>query len=92
MLKTTLTSEYKSDIFGELDILFGAVYGTVESLCRRYQRNGMTPRLSDKRLRNLCEEASRLGVDAKTVRQSILGQSTSIETKITIMETINRYA
>ena len=45
-------------------------------------------RHSDKRLRNLCEEARRLGVFC----QSILDQSTSIETKITIMEMINRHA
>ena len=43
MFETTLTSEYKSDIYGERGILLGAVHGIVESLYRRYQRQGMTP-------------------------------------------------
>mmetsp|Transcript_18451 Transcript_18451/g.26516 ORF Transcript_18451/g.26516 Transcript_18451/m.26516 type:complete len:530 (+) Transcript_18451:114-1703(+) len=43
MFETTLSSEYKSDIFGERGILLGAVHGIVESLYRRYQRQGMTP-------------------------------------------------
>jgi ketol-acid reductoisomerase len=34
--KTTLRSEYLSDIFGERAILLGAVWGIVESLYRRY--------------------------------------------------------
>jgi len=42
MFETTLRSEYKSDIFGERGILLGAVHGIVESLFRRYQRQGMT--------------------------------------------------
>lgn len=42
MFETTLRSEYKSDIFGERGILLGAVHGIVESLYRRYQRQGMT--------------------------------------------------
>lgn len=42
MFETTLRSEYKSDIFGERGILLGAVHGIVETLYRRYQRQGMT--------------------------------------------------
>ncbi|MDR7484391.1 MAG: ketol-acid reductoisomerase [Armatimonadota bacterium] len=38
--KTTLTSEYLSDIFGERAILLGAVWGIVESLYRRYIAQG----------------------------------------------------
>ena len=41
--KTTLTSEYKSDIYGERGILLGAVWGVVESLYRRYTSQGMDP-------------------------------------------------
>jgi ketol-acid reductoisomerase len=43
MFETTLRSEYKSDIYGERGILLGAVHGIVESLFRRYMRQGMTP-------------------------------------------------
>jgi len=43
MFETTLRSEYKSDIYGERGILLGAVHGIVESLFRRYVRDGMTP-------------------------------------------------
>jgi len=43
MFETTLRSEYKSDIFGERGILLGAVHGIVESLFRRYVRQGMSP-------------------------------------------------
>lgn len=43
MFETTLRSEYCSDIFGERGILLGAVHGIVESLFRRYQRQGMSP-------------------------------------------------
>ena len=43
MFETTLRSEYCSDIYGERGILLGAVHGIVESLYRRYQRQGMTP-------------------------------------------------
>jgi ketol-acid reductoisomerase len=43
MFETTLKSEYCSDIFGERGILLGAVHGIVESLYRRYQRQGMSP-------------------------------------------------
>lgn len=38
--KTTLRSEYLSDIFGERAILLGAVWGIVESLYRRYVAQG----------------------------------------------------
>nr|XP_043621598.1 ketol-acid reductoisomerase, chloroplastic-like [Erigeron canadensis] len=38
---TTLEQEYKSDIFGERDILLGVVHCIVESLFRRYTKNGM---------------------------------------------------
>lgn len=43
MFETSLRSEYCSDIYGERGILLGAVHGIVESLFRRYQRQGMTP-------------------------------------------------
>jgi ketol-acid reductoisomerase len=43
LFETTLQSEYCSDIFGERGILLGAVHGIVESLYRRYQRQGMSP-------------------------------------------------
>jgi len=43
MFETTLRSEYRSDIYGERGILLGAVHGIVETLYRRYQRQGMTP-------------------------------------------------
>jgi ketol-acid reductoisomerase len=43
MFETSLRSEYCSDIYGERGILLGAVHGIVESLYRRYQRQGMTP-------------------------------------------------
>ncbi|HET8679298.1 MAG TPA: ketol-acid reductoisomerase, partial [bacterium] len=40
--KTTLRSEYLSDIFGERAILLGAVHGIVESLYRRYVAEGFS--------------------------------------------------
>lgn len=40
--KTTLRSEYLSDIFGERAILLGAVHGIVESLYRRYVALGFS--------------------------------------------------
>lgn len=43
MFETSLESEYRSDIYGERGILLGAVHGIVESLYRRYQRQGLTP-------------------------------------------------
>jgi ketol-acid reductoisomerase len=42
-VETTLKSEYCSDIFGERGILLGALHGIIESLFRRYQRQGMSP-------------------------------------------------
>ncbi|CAN0005561.1 unnamed protein product, partial [Phaeothamnion confervicola] len=41
--ETTMTDEYKSDIYGERGILLGAVHGIVETLFRRYTRQGMSP-------------------------------------------------
>jgi ketol-acid reductoisomerase len=41
--KTTLRSEYLSDIFGERAILLGAVWGIVESLYRHYLGRGYAP-------------------------------------------------
>jgi ketol-acid reductoisomerase len=41
--RTTLTSEYRSDIFGERGILLGAVWGIVEALYRRYTSQGASP-------------------------------------------------
>jgi ketol-acid reductoisomerase len=41
--RTTLTSEYRSDIYGERGILLGAVWGIVESLYRRYTSQGASP-------------------------------------------------
>jgi len=43
VFKTTMTEEYKSDIYGERGILLGAVHGIVESLFRRYTKSGMSP-------------------------------------------------
>lgn len=40
VFQTTMTSEYKSDIFGERGILLGAVHGIVESLYRRFTAAG----------------------------------------------------
>ena len=40
--KTTMQSEYLSDIFGERAILLGAVHGIVESLYRRYVAEGFS--------------------------------------------------
>lgn len=39
---TTLESEYKSDIYGERCVILGGVHGVVESLFRRYTRQGAT--------------------------------------------------
>lgn len=39
--KTTLGSEYRSDVFGERGVLLGAVHGIVESLYRRAQDAGI---------------------------------------------------
>ena len=43
VFKTTMTEEYKSDIYGERGILLGAVHGIVEGLYRRYTAQGMSP-------------------------------------------------
>jgi ketol-acid reductoisomerase len=40
--RTTLESEFKSDIYGERGILLGAVHGIIESLYRRYVEKGMS--------------------------------------------------
>lgn len=40
VFKTTLGSEYRSDIFGERCILLGAVHGLVEALYRRFVMEG----------------------------------------------------
>lgn len=42
MFPTTMTEEYKSDIYGERGILLGAVHGIVETLYRRYTAQGMS--------------------------------------------------
>lgn len=43
VFETTMTEEYKSDIYGERGILLGAVHGIVESLYRRYIKQGLSP-------------------------------------------------
>ncbi len=43
VFKTTMTEEFKSDIYGERGILLGAVHGIVEGLFRRYTKMGMSP-------------------------------------------------
>mmetsp|Transcript_21519 Transcript_21519/g.85570 ORF Transcript_21519/g.85570 Transcript_21519/m.85570 type:complete len:549 (+) Transcript_21519:86-1732(+) len=40
LFETTLTDEYKSDIYGERGILLGGVHGIVEALFRRYVAQG----------------------------------------------------
>jgi ketol-acid reductoisomerase len=40
--KTTLESEYKSDIYGERGILLGAIHGICEGLNNYFQENGAT--------------------------------------------------
>eukprot|EP00981_Chlorochromonas_danica_P004964 scaffold988_cov165-Ochromonas_danica.AAC.66 len=40
VFETTLSDEYKSDIYGERGILLGAVHGIIEGLFRRYQLQG----------------------------------------------------
>lgn len=69
MFETTLSSEYKSDIYGERGILLGAVHGIVESLYRRYQRQGMTPEQaflesSESITGNIVKTISRKGIKA----------------------------
>ncbi len=41
--KTTLETEYRSDIFGERGILLGAVHGIIEALYRYYTTRGESP-------------------------------------------------
>lgn len=43
IFQTTLSSEWRSDIFGERCILLGGVHGMIESLFRRYETLGMSP-------------------------------------------------
>lgn len=43
VFQTTMSDEYKSDIYGERGILLGAVHGIIEGLFRRYIRQGKTP-------------------------------------------------
>jgi ketol-acid reductoisomerase len=43
VFKTTMSEEYRSDIYGERGILLGAVHAIVEGLFRRYIKQGMTP-------------------------------------------------
>lgn len=43
VFETTMRDEFKSDIYGERGILLGAVHGIVESLFRRFVKQGMTP-------------------------------------------------
>ena len=43
VFRTTMTDEYKSDIYGERGILLGAVHAIVEGLFRRYTKEGMSP-------------------------------------------------
>lgn len=43
VFKTTMTEEYKSDIYGERGILLGAVHAIIEGLFRRYIKQGMSP-------------------------------------------------
>lgn len=52
MFETTLTDEYKSDIYGERGILLGGVHGMVEALFRRYQAQGMS---SEEAFKRSCE-------------------------------------
>jgi len=43
VFRTTMTEEYKSDIYGERGILLGAVHAIIEGLFRRYTKDGMSP-------------------------------------------------
>lgn len=43
VFETTMTEEYKSDIYGERGILLGAVHAIVEGLFQKYIKEGMTP-------------------------------------------------
>ena len=43
VFKTTMTEEFKSDIYGERCILLGAVHAIVDGLFQKYIAEGMTP-------------------------------------------------
>jgi ketol-acid reductoisomerase len=67
--KTTLQSEYLSDIFGERAILLGAVHGIVESLYRRYVTEGFS---EEEAFDHACESVT--GPIAHTIsREGLLG-------------------
>src|SRR5215472_123388 len=67
--KTTMQSEYLSDIFGERAILLGAVHGIVESLYRRYVAEGFS---EEEAFDHACESVT--GPIAHTVsRDGLLG-------------------
>jgi ketol-acid reductoisomerase len=67
--KTTLRSEYVSDIVGERGILLGAVHGIVESLYRRYVAEGFS---EQEAFVHACESLT--GPISKTIsRQGLLG-------------------
>jgi len=67
--KTTLRSEYLSDIFGERAILLGAVWGIVESLYRRYVAQGYS---EQEAFVHACESLT--GPIARTIsRRGLLG-------------------
>jgi len=67
--KTTLRSEYLSDIFGERAILLGAVHGIVESLYRRYIGDGFS---EEEAFVHACESIT--GPISHTIsRQGLLG-------------------
>ncbi len=63
--RTTLRSEYLSDIFGERGILLGAVWGIVESLYRRYTSQGASP---EEAFERSCEAIT--GPIARTISHS----------------------
>jgi ketol-acid reductoisomerase len=60
--RTSLESEFKSDIYGERGILLGAVWGIVESLYRRYAGQGMS---REEAFLNSCESVT--GPISKTI-------------------------
>ncbi|MFF5306771.1 ketol-acid reductoisomerase [Streptomyces sp. NPDC013161] len=63
--RTTLESEYRSDIVGERAILLGAVHGIVESLFTRYRLTGDDPVTAYERS---CENVT--GPIARTISQA----------------------
>lgn len=81
VFETSLRSEYRSDIFGERGILLGAVHGVVESLFRRYIRQGMTPEMafresSDSITGNIVKIISKHGI--KALYESLNGKDMQI--------------